>query len=133
MRVALCLPPRDVSARGGLRELCGGAITYGGSPPVAPYNKDLVSWPEAGAAPVSLTAALAPEHHARLRDRLANSRRSTDDADRLRKELGLARPNSDPAFRTSSHYSGLIKQLYSRGMVRFAAASRRPPSLGVFM
>ncbi|CAK0793018.1 unnamed protein product, partial [Prorocentrum cordatum] len=89
-----------------------------------------------GASPVLLSSGRALERRAWLRGALASSQRSIDGADRLRKELGVARPCSDPALRAVSRCSDCIKQARSRGMARFALGPGRrslSPSLGVLI
>eukprot|EP00959_Pyramimonas_sp_CCMP1952_P446222 9342539-Pyramimonas_sp.AAC.1 len=89
---------------------------------VVPCNKDAVSWPAAGAKPVSLGDALPAEHPAWLRDLTTNVRRPPAAAAGLRSELGLRRPYLDPALRDHGVHGDFVTGLVSRGMARLVPA-----------
>ena len=127
-------PPPDLTPAGALRELCGTASRYDpvGPSVVAPYDKDLVSWPPVGtvAAELAVNLPLADrnivdgwERHI-LKDDLGRATyRSSPDR---------VRPFLEPTLvRRASVYRDFVRRLSESGMVSWRVGGES--LLGVFL
>lgn len=127
-------PPEDTGA---LQALCETPTTYAAtdvhSSTVRPYNKDIVSWPPHGFNPISVGSNLRAADKIWFSDWQRHLLRSNEAAIAIQEEIGLKHAYSDPALKSPLKYAEFLRELQSRGLLRWRRA--RPgekPLLGVF-
>lgn len=119
-------PPSDLTPQAALEELLGGAAGYGGdSSLVAPYDKDLLSLPQLGAAPTPLESALDgdPLHSlVRFEDVMLKD----DEEWGMECERGgHVSPYFDATLaRSRAEYKDFVRRLSEAGLVRFGCRSQ---------
>ena len=126
---------RDGSDEVALRELLKNASIYSDvRADVAPYSKDLVSWPGDGASPISLVDALPPADSAKLCDWACHMLRDPADAESVLRASGITKPHCDRVlFRSPRIYGDFLKELDRRGMIGWRLAEGASGLLGVFL
>ena len=130
-------PPNlvDGDPTGALRALCGMSSAYAcDRSDLASYTKELVSWPGQGSSAVPLAELLGPRDKKWVGAWQSHLLRDPLDAQRLRRESGVARPHMDPVLAHDPRKLGdFVSELYLRGRVGFKESSRDDPfSLGLF-
>ena len=128
-------PPSDLpSPEGALSELLGADSFYSGERlGVAPYAKDLVSWPAPGSQPMCLRDGLALADRDRLDHWKDHMQRRPADAAHILAESGLHRAHNDQElFRSPACYGDFLCRLDAAGMLRWRIAGDESGVLGVF-
>ena len=132
---ALGSAPQDLpSPAGCYSELLAGSSCYRGErADIAPYAKDLVSWPDIGGGLLDLASSLPQADGNRLTDWKRTLLRDASEAKALQKECGVERPYNDPKlFESPRSYSSFLTRLHACGMVRFIKAEGKTANLGAF-
>ena len=113
-------PPSDLTASGALSALCGTTAGYGfDSIPRASFQRELLSLPPLGLDHADGASIMEGGDNAFWKDWRKRMLRPVDDAARLKAELGLHTPYSDPVIRDGKRYGQFLADLLERGLVDF--------------
>ena len=127
--------PPDTNPAEALSELCAksGGYHEDGSSTVRPYSKPAVSWPPEGFEPVALDACLRPPDREWFRAWEDHLLRDLAEANSLIHELNI-QPYNDPQLKHNSKvYSDFLRELHSRGLLRWRRATKgERGKLGIF-
>lgn len=112
-------PPDDLpSPEDALMQILKKAGLYEDRPDLAAYDRNLVSWPEAGNKPTELGSLLPEADRQKLYEWSNLLLRDPGKAAHILKDAGLKRPHYDPKlFKSQKAYIDFLKQLESRGLL----------------
>eukprot|EP00435_Cladocopium_sp_Y103_P042198 s2255_g11.t1 len=123
--------PRDscLDHAGGLEKLCSSFRLYGSvRTDIKPYAEDNISWPQASSRPVPLGRCLNDAD----REWLGTWRSHMLRSDALKVQEKVV-PYVDPILKNNPHeYGGFLKELHTRGMLRYRIAHGECGKLGIF-
>ena len=113
-------PPSDLTASGALSALCGTTAGYGfDSIPRASFQRELLSLPPLGLDHADGSSIMEGGDNAFWKDWRNHMLRPVDDAARLKAELGLRTPYSDPVIRDGKRYGQFLADLLERDLIDF--------------
>ena len=119
-------PDGQPQAKEALRELLGASTSgyLGKKCTVEPYVESLVSWPAVGFRPRSLDGLLESSLSEEVNGLHPTFVEKPAAVRARRREVRAASAYQDPAFRDRGTYVSFVKQLASRGLLRFGLTSR---------
>lgn len=116
-------PSGQCTEREAIQELLQNSVSYSGdegSTTVRSYQRDLVSLPDCGAAPVPMHQVIDNVGRDMLRDPSASMLLSDSEFGQMMEDGGVIRPYMDVILQKDVHvYQTFIKDLYNKGMIDF--------------